>query len=444
MLRLPPRDRLSIIGVLALPIVGGMMSQNVLNLVDTAMVGTLGDAALAGTGTGGFMNFVAVAAVMGLSAGVQAMASRRVGEGRANESALPLNAGLLIGVAVGLPLSVFFFHAAPIAFSYMTPDVAVVAAGAPYLQSRVCALGFAGMNFAYRGYWNGIGRPAIYFRTLLAMHGLNIFLNWVLIFGNLGAPELGTTGAGIASACATAFGALLYSLQALVLARGNGFLRALPSLDRIRTLAKLAVPVALQQTLFAGGFTMLFYIINQVGTAEGAAASVMINLLLLAILPGIALGFSAATLVGQALGRDDADDAEQWGWDVASVAFMALAAIGFLLVAFPQPLLSFFLHDDATVAIGTAPLQLAGALIGVDGVGLVLMHAIMGAGATRQSMVVTVTLQWGLFLPIAYLIGPTLGHGLLGIWGAHVTYRGLQAGIFAWLWRSRKWTGVAV
>ncbi len=76
----------------------------------------------------------------------------------------------------------------------------------------------------------------------------------------------------------------------------------------------------------------------------------MLNLLLLAILPGLALGFSAATLVGQSLGRDDPDDAERWAWEVALVAFVSLCLVGAVLVIFPETLLGFFLHDPATVA----------------------------------------------------------------------------------------------
>jgi len=438
------KARLRTISGLAFPIVGGMMSQNVLNLVDTAMVGTLGDAALDATGTGGFMNFVAIASVMGLSAGVQAMASRRVGEGRIKQAALPLNAGLILGVAVGVPMSVLFFQIAPVLFKYTTPDVAVVAAGVPYLQARVCALGAAGMNFAYRGYWNGVSKPGIYFRTLLFMHALNILLNWVFIFGNWGAPALGTEGAGLASALSTVFGTVLYSIQAFYLARGNGFLAAIPSVSRFTTLTKLAAPIALQQMLFAAGFTFLFVILNRVGTSEAAAASVMLNLLLLAVLPGLALGFAAATLVGQALGREDPDDAQRWGWEVAQVAFVSLCLVGAILVIFPDALLGIFLHNPETLAIAKPPLRLAGALIGIDGIGLVLLHAIMGAGATRLSMLVTVSLQWGLFLPVAYLIGPVLGYGLFGIWAAHVSYRALQAGVFVWVWKSKRWVGISV
>ena len=83
-----------------------MVSQNVLNLVDAAMVGTLGDAALAATGMGSFANFMAIAFVMGLGTGVQAMASRRLGEERTSETAVPLNGGLLMALAFGVPWTV--------------------------------------------------------------------------------------------------------------------------------------------------------------------------------------------------------------------------------------------------------------------------------------------------------------------------------------------------
>lgn len=98
----PLGPRIRTLGLLALPVVGGMASQNVLNLVDTAMVGSLGDESLAAVGTASFANFVAVAFLMGLSSAVQAMASRRKGEGRLSEAAVPLNGAILIDVAIAI------------------------------------------------------------------------------------------------------------------------------------------------------------------------------------------------------------------------------------------------------------------------------------------------------------------------------------------------------
>ncbi len=98
---------------IALPITGGMMSQNVLNLVDIGMVGRLGDSALAATGIGSFSNYLAISFIIGLSAGVQALAARRLGEGRKSETAVPLNGGLLLALIIGLPLCIILILATP-------------------------------------------------------------------------------------------------------------------------------------------------------------------------------------------------------------------------------------------------------------------------------------------------------------------------------------------
>ena len=114
---------------LAVPIIGGMVSQNVLNLVDAAMVGSLGDEALAGVGLGGFLNFLLSAFILGVSAGVQVMAARRVGEGRKSETAIPLNGGLLLAVSIALPWSALLVTLAPYYFGLLTGDTAVVVQG---------------------------------------------------------------------------------------------------------------------------------------------------------------------------------------------------------------------------------------------------------------------------------------------------------------------------
>ncbi|MEJ2523861.1 MAG: MATE family efflux transporter [Gammaproteobacteria bacterium] len=226
---LPPRDRRHRIVGLALPIVGAMVSQNVLNLVDTAMVGTLGDAALAAVGIGGFATFMFMALLLGISTGVQVMAARRKGEGKLSETAVPLNGGLLLVFIVAPVLSAVLFQAVPHVYPWLNSDPAVIEQGVPYLQARVLAILFVGANFCFRGYWNGVDLPRLYMTTLIVMHASNIFMNWVCIFGNLGAPALGAAGAGVASALSTVVGFSLYIFLGLRHAREAGFLAEVPS-----------------------------------------------------------------------------------------------------------------------------------------------------------------------------------------------------------------------
>jgi multidrug resistance protein, MATE family len=429
---------------LSLPIIGGMTSQNVLNLVDTWLLGGLGAPALAAAGLANFLNFMAVAAITGLSTAVQAMAARRVGEGRLTETAIPLNGGLLVSVAVGVPLSALLILAAPWFFPAMVDDPAVAEAGVPYLQWRLVAVAFVGMNFSFRGYWSAVKLTRLYLYTLLWMHALNILFSWTLIYGKFGFPALGTAGAGIGTSLAIAVGTATYFWHASRHARGHGFLHGLPSREQLRSLLKLGLPSCIQQLLFSGGFTMLFWIVGQIGTAELAVANVLVNLSLLAVLPGIGFGLAATTLVSQALGRKDPADAHRWAWDVYKVASVLFVALAVPMLLLPGPILDFFLRDPQVVALGKQPLQLVGVGILLDGLGLVMMHALLGAGATGLVMKVSVGFQWLLFLPAAYLLGPVLGMGLTAVWLGMTLYRGLQSGVFIAAWERRSWTAIRV
>jgi MATE family multidrug resistance protein len=197
-----------------------MASQNVLNLADSVMVGRLGVEAVAGVGVASSVNFQCQAALQGISSGVQAMSSRRIGENRPEVAAVPLNAALVIIVLLGVPMAIAAFIAAPSVVPTLTSDPAVVAAAVPYLRcvrctrvspvhrfqhliawvgpfqltdalfaygttlrARVCAVPAVGINFAFRGFWNAVQQPQIYMNTLLAMHAVNVSISLALIFG---------------------------------------------------------------------------------------------------------------------------------------------------------------------------------------------------------------------------------------------------------------------
>jgi len=429
---------------LALPIIGGMMSQNILNVVDTAMVGHLGDAALAAVGMAGFVSFLCMALILGISVGVQATAARRKGQGRFDEMAVALNAGLLVVVCVGPVLSGVLYHLAPVLFPYLVEDPEVVALGTPYLQIRILAIVFVATNFAFRGYWNAVDRSHLYMMTLLIMHACNIAMNYVLIFGKFGFPELGVTGAAIGTAGSTVIGAAIYIFLAFKYSRNEGFFQKKPTRKDIRQIVRLSIPSGIQQFFFTAGMTMMYWIIAQIGTAELAAASVLMNVTLIAFLPGMALGISSATLVGQALGRGDAADAKQWAWDVVKVAMVLLGLLGVPMLLMPDLILGIFLHNPDTLDVARAPMRLIGGTMVVEAVGIVLMHSLLGAGDVHRVMRISISCQWLYFLPLAYLVGPVLGYGLIGVWLLNISYRVLIAFVFALLWQRGKWKSITV
>ena len=423
---------------LALPVMLGMLSQSVLNLIDAALVGSLGEMALAGVGVGGYAMFMMTALVFGLSSAVQSQTARQLGAD-ATTPAGPLNAGLVLAVAFALPLTLLAWWQAPrlIGLITQTPDVRALAV--TYFRWRVVALVAVAMTLCLRGYWNGRQQTGMYLRIILCVHTFNVLVSLGLIFGLAGLPRMGAAGAGAGTALSLFLGLLLWLAVSLKGALGHGFLIRRPSAYVFRRLGALALPHSLQQLWFAAGYAVLFWMLSQIDTQSVAVGHVLINLSLLLVLPGVGLGVAAMSLVGEALGRDAYRDAHRWGLDALRLAWLLLATLALPMLVFPRPILGLFLADEALVELGTLPLRLTGAMMVLDAAALVLAQALMGAGAQRTVMTLTLGMQWLVFLPVAWWVGVAGGYGLLGIWLVQLGYRALNSLGFLWVWQRRRW-----
>jgi putative MATE family efflux protein len=421
-----------------------MVSQNLLNIVDTAMVGFLGDPALAAVGLGGFVAFMCQALILGISTGVQSSAARRKGEGRIDRAAAVLNTALLLVLVIAPVFSLVLIQLAEPAYPYLNSDPEVIERGVPYIEWRLGAIVFVGMNFAFRGFWNALDLSKLYMNTLIIMHACNIVLNYVLIFGNFGAPAYGVTGAGMASAISMAIGTAIYFYLGFRHVEKGAFLRGLTNAQETASLIRISLPAGLQQLFFAAGLVAMFWIIGRIGTPELAAANVLITVLLFAILPGLALGIACTTLVGQALGARDTDDAYRWTWDVAKVTVILLTVLGLPMWLVPDLVSSIFIHDPSTRELARWPMRIMGLTMPIEAISFAFMHGLLGAGDAKRVMLVSIGTQWLVFLPLAYLVGPFLGFGLLGVWLLQGGSRALQSFLFTEMWRGRKWQHIKV
>ena len=440
--RLEESSARRILGV-GLPIVGGMLSQNLLDIVDTIMVGRLGEAALAAVGIAAFANFMAAALLIGLASGVQAIVARRRGEGRTEEMAIPLNGGLAFALIAGVPIAIAGFFLAPTIYPHLVAgNEAVVAEGVPYFQARVVGVVAIGLNFSFRGYWYGIGDTRTYLKIIVTIHLINVVLSYCLIFGALGLPALGTLGAGLGTTIALTFGTVLYALTTLRSERPHGFLRRLPRGATMASLVRLSIPSAIQTLLFAAGLTALFVIAGRVGVTALAVSNVLVNVTKVAVLPAMGLGFAAMTLVSEALGRREPDEAERWAWQTAQLAFVAVAIVALTLTVLPETIMAIFTTDRDVIEAGTLPLRIAGAALLAEALAAVMMNALTGAGAARLAMVVNIVAQWLLGLPLAYLLAVTLGYGVAGIWIGWAVFRLASALALTAFWVGGSWRSI--
>jgi putative MATE family efflux protein len=300
------------------------------------------------------------------------------------------------------------------------------------------------MNFSFRGYWSAIHMTRVYLQTLVIMHIINIFLNWVLIFGNLGAPELGVFGAGLATTISLYIGTALYFFFAVRHARDRGFLQGIPSRSTLWQQFRLSLPSSLQQLFFSAGLVTLVWIVGQIGTAEVAAVNILMTFHITALLPAFGIALAATTLVGNALGRNDVEDAAAWGWNCTALTFIYGVVMSLLLIPLAEPILGVFLTNPDTLELAYLPMVLWALMISFDTAGMVLMNALIGAGDTRRSMWISLLWQWAFFLPLAYIVGPVLGYGLLGVWIINGFYRVGQSVNCGTQWAGRKWANIRI
>ena len=437
------KSRLLRISGLALPMIAAALSTNLMTFVDTLMVGQLGDAALGGVGIGGQLFFLLLSVALGLTAGVQAMVARRVGEERLDLTGKVLNAGILLAVVAGLFLVTLGYWLAPLVFGVINNDPRVIDEGLAYLSTRLPSLLLMGLTLTFRSYWVGVSLAKWSMVAIITLSVANVVFNYVLIFGNFGAPRMEVAGAGLGSTLAVLVGLLVNVGFALKFALNNGFLRGLPEPKHIKTIMKVAYPESLRQALFSVGVVLLYVLVGQIGTRELAAFHVVISICLIAYMPHIGIGGAATTLVGEALGRRDARDAKVWGWQVSNVGLIVLTGLGAAVALFPHAILALFFVDQSTLAIAVIPLQLAVFAHVLDGYSKIVGAALVGAGATKVAMQLTLLPQYLLLLPLL-AVSVFLGYGLSEAMAIFLGSTAISALLFAYVWQRERWNSIEI
>ncbi len=436
------------LGYLAGPIIAGMASQIVMNLVDTAMVGRLGPAPQAAAGLGSFTFWVLANLVIGIGTGVQATVSRRDGEGDDEAAGSGLDTGLILAVVLGLPIGYGLAQGSGWMMSLLTEDEQVVIGGGGYLAIRLMGLGAVACNYCFRGFYNGVGRSTVYMWTLVAIHACNILLNWVFIYGNLGARPMGVRGAALASVLAAVFGTSVYTILTMVQAdirsryKPFRFRNLVPA--RVVSMLQLSWPEAVRGILVMLGFLLFLDLHESIGTREAAAGTILINVASAGFLPALGMGLAGATMVGRHLGREEPEEARRMVWLGVRLTMAGLLLPAVFLLLFADPVLALFTPDGLVIEVARPALQLFAVTAVFDVLPIVLTFSLLGAGATRWVAGVQVFQQYILLLPLAWLLGLVLGWGVFGLWlGMFLSRVGLA--LFAVTkFRGDSWTTIEV
>lgn len=378
----------------------------------------------------------------GLGAGAQVLIAHRLGEKRIQDLGRVVDQFLLLIFAVGLVLATLFWFTTPALFEANTSSPNVLKASLEYLEPRAFELAIGIPFWAFRGFYIGVARTQVFVFTGTLQAGANVFLNYVLIYGHYGFPELGIAGAGWASFWAQALGiaGILVHQAWFKYPKRFHYLRSFrPDWALQRKILKIASPVVLQHVLSIGVFYVFFKVLEtfEDGEHKLALGNLLLGVYVLFMISTWGFNEAANTLVSNYLGRED----ERGAWKALKRALLSSGFLTSLLLLtfmiWPTTFLRPFTDDARLIAEATPLVPVLAMSLLLYAFGGVLLNTVNATGATRVAFVIEVAT---LVLFLSYLmLFPYRTENMVHAWLGESVYMGSML-IFSLLYlRSGHW-----
>ena len=402
---------------LALPIVAVQVGLMFMGVVDTIMVGHLSARALAAVALGNLYFWACAIFGMGVLMALDPVIAQAVGARDEIAVTRGFQRGLLLAVVLTIPTSIAMLFAAPVLRALGQQDDVVPLAAAYALLCIPGVLPFLGFN-VLRQTLQAMHHVRPIVITMIVANVANVLLNWMLIFGKLGAPALGVAGAAWAtSASRWVMVIVLFAITWRHVHRHARPLRADTfSLAPLTRMIALGAPIGAQFQLEYGIFAVVGLLMGTIGTAPLAGHQVALNIASFTFMVPMGIAAAVAVLVGHAVGRDDPIDARRAAVAalVSGVGFMIGTAV-VLLVA-PGLIARIYTTDAGVTAVAVVLIPLAGVFQVFDGMQVVCGGILRGLGDTHSPLVANIVGFWVIGLPLGLWLGMRLGHGPVGLW----------------------------
>jgi putative MATE family efflux protein len=432
--------------LLAIPMMLEMCLESVFAVVDIFFVSKLGAYATATVGlTESFLTIVYSIAI-GLSMAATAMVARRVGEKNPEEAARSGAQAIMLAIiiTIGLSITGFFFYKDLLLL--LGADNEVLDKGAGYTRIVLTCSVVIMLLFMINGIFRGAGNAAIAMRSLWLANICNIILCPALINGWGPFPELGLTGAALATTIGRGIG-VLYQLYHLML--GKGIIRIkpkhfIPRWEIIRSLLNIASTATLQFIIASASWIVLIQLMGRFGQNAVAGYTIAIRLIMFFLLPAWGLSNAAATLVGQNLGANQPQRAEDSVWKTAKYNALFMLLVSLIFLAGAEFFVKLITHDAEVMAVAIEALQIVSLGYIFFGIGMVMMNAFNGAGDSRTPTWINLFGFWAFQIPLAYLLAVHMRLGPTGVFIAIIAAETAITVAGVILFRRGRWKKVVI
>ncbi len=434
---------------LAFPAIISTLLLSLQMIVDTIMLGRYPppDVSLTALGLGSILSSMSFPLNMGLVIGTTAIIARRWGEKRRDEAKRVASDSFTTLILISLPITLIFFFLGNHIIYILGARGMVITEGTKYIMSVFAFYPFNVFMISYSGMMVAAGdtKTPMYVNSVTIVY--NIFMNYALIFGNFGFPELGVLGAGLATGTSFLLGSLLF----IILQRTNKLLVSpiykMGIKIRIKTVKKIfkiGLPAGMDIGMWALSSFFVTPLILYFGTNGYAAYQIGLRAESIAYMPGVGFGVAATTLAGQYLGAKEPKNAKTAIFTAAKLVMVVMGIIGLVLILFPGYISRIFTGDNSVIAIATLYLFLMGFSEPGWGVMFTLTGGMRGAGYTQVPLAINFLGLIVLRLSLIYILAYLLGMGLLGIWVGMIIELYIRVSVMYVVFQKGSWMKVKV
>ncbi|WP_444683928.1 MATE family efflux transporter [Alkalicoccus luteus] len=409
---------------------------------DTLMLSQYDDNAVAAVGVSNQLMSVIIVMFGFVATGTTILVAQYLGAGDRERAGQTAVVSIVLNIITGLMLSAaLLFFGRPILGAMNLPpelmDMALIylqiVGGFAFVQAVIMTVGAVLKS-------HGFTKDVMY--VTLGMNVLNVFGNFILIFGMFGAPELGAMGVAISTAAARTIGTVV--LFALLVRRVRGelpwsYLTArFPKRD-VRDLLKIGVPTAGEHLAYNGSQVVITMFIASMGTVALTTRVYTLNIIMFTLLFSIAIGQGTQILIGHMVGEKRFDDAYRRCLRSLSIGIGVSTFAAVTVYIFGEQIFSIFTSNQQIVELGMTLLLLTILLEPGRAFNLIVINALRAGGDVRFPVYIGILSMWGVAVTVSYGAGIWLGFGLAGIWIAMALDEWLRGLLMLWRWRTKKW-----
>lgn len=425
---------------IALPIMLGNMAQTIINFTDTAFLGHLGVIALGASMLAGLFYFVFTTIATGFAIGIQIIIARRYGEGNYGRIGIIFEHGSLFVLILGSILfSILYFFSDQLLY-LLIDSQNIYDASIEYIKYRRYGIIFVCFNFLYRALYIGISNTKVITYSTIIMAVVNILLDYCLIFGNFGFPEMGISGAALASFCAEVSAFVFFTVYSYITLTKKDYgmfkIHKLES-ELMGRILRVATPTMIQKLFSFSVWFIFFILIEKMGETATGISSIVRSVYMILITPCFAFATTTNTVVSRIIGEGHSDQVFNTILKILKNCLLCTIPIIVLVAIFPMQIVRIYTDDInlAQLVIPSIYVICAGTIF--QGIGNAYFEAVSGTGNTTAALYLEAVI---LVIYIAFIWAMThLTTHVHWVWTAEILY-GALLGIFCYIYmKFAKW-----